>query len=274
MSPKAYTIVTGAGGAIGSAITRTLAREGHHVIMACRNLAKDTPMCQSINAECGNKVTIMELDLASFDSIKTFARQIREKNITIEHLINNAGVMNKEFRTTRQGHEMTIGVNFLGTYLLTQQLTPCIMPGGSITFTTSLTRYIGKVNETFFDLTARNYTRFKAYSRSKLATTLLTAHLAEQLQAQGIRVNAADPGIVDTGMIHMDAWFDPIADRFFRPFISTPEQGATSALSAVASDTTGEIFEKTRHHKIPQRLRKHKYMQWLIAHSNLLLAQG
>lgn len=273
MPTNTHIIVTGAGGSIGRAITRTLAQEGHNVIMACRNIAKDTPLCQEINNEYpAGKVSIMELDLASLDSVKAFARKIQQEGYAIRALINNAGVMNKHYRTTQQGHEQTIGVNFIGTYLLTQLLLPSIADGGNITFTTSLTRYIGKVDRQFFNLNAENYGRFKAYSRSKLATTLYAAHLAHELSARHIYVNAADPGVVDTGMIHMDAWFDPIADRLFRPLISTPLQGATSALSATLSQCNGEIFEKTRHHTIPKRWCNHPHTQWLIDATEQLVA--
>lgn len=271
MKSEPYIIVTGAGGAIGSAITRALAHEGHNVIMACRNIAKDTPTCHKINSECRGNVTIMQLDLTSYDSIRRFAHDVTEQ-YTITALINNAGVMNKHYATTHEGQEMTIGVNYIGTYLLTQLLTPAITRQGHIIFTTSLTRHIGKIGHDFFDLTPHNYTRFKAYSRSKLAITLLTAHLAEQLQEREIYVNATDPGIVDTGMIHMDAWFDPLADRFFRPFISSPEQGAIGALTALKSNTTGHIFAKEKHKPIPQKLSNHPMMQWLIEKTNNLTA--
>ena len=54
--------------------------------------------------------------------------------------------------------------------------------------------------------------------------------MREQVARQGIGVFAADPGIVDTNMITMHRWFDPIADLLFRPLIKTPEQGAETAL--------------------------------------------
>ena len=266
------TIITGAGGSIGSAITRAIANEGRNVIMACRNITKDTPLCQQLNDECRGTVTIMELNLASLDSVVTFAHRIQQEGISVEALINNAGIMCKEYSTTDNGYEMTIGVNFIGTYLLTHLLLPMMQERGNITFTTSLTRYIGKVDNKFFDLSASNYGRFKAYSRSKLATTILTAHLARQLAPCNIHVNAADPGIVNTGMIHMDAWFDPIADRFFRPFISSPEKGAISALSASASQVSGMIFNKNKYSSIPSQITNHKYQKWLINETHRRIA--
>ena len=267
-----YSIVTGAGGSIGAAITRALANEGRNVIMACRNLDKDTPLCNKINAECKGDVRIMQLDLASFDSVVKFAQAIRNEGIEVDALINNAGIMLKHYNATQHGTEMTIGVNFVATYLLTQLLIPTIIKGGHITFTTSLTRYIGKIDRDFFQLNSDNYGRFKAYSRSKLAVTLLTAHLAEKLAPLDIHVNAGDPGVVNSGMIHMDAWFDPIADLLFRPLISTPAQGATSALWASKGVVTGKIFEKSRHHDIPQKWSKHPLRQWLIEEADRHIA--
>lgn len=261
---KSCIIVTGAGGSIGTAITSHFAACGKRVIMACRNLSKDTPLRDNLNAQYDGEVEIKRLDLSSFDSIVAFAQSLQEDNYTIEALINNAGVMCKNYSTTSEGYETTIGVNFVGTVLLTKLLLPIMQENAHIVFTTSLTRYIGTVDTHFYDLTSRNYKRFKGYSRSKLATTLYAAHLAKQLANSKIYVNAADPGVVDTGMIHMDAWFDPLADRLFRPLISTPRQGALSAITAATAQVSGHIFEKERHHEIPKRLQHHKYAEWLI----------
>ena len=269
---QAYTIVTGAGGSIGQSITRALANMGRNVIMACRNLEKDTPLCNKINEECRGEVMIAQLDLASFDSIKKFVQYIRESNFEIEALINNAGVMNKTYKTTREGHEMTIGVNFLGTYLLTELLKPLIPAGGHITFTTSLTRFIGKIDHGFFSLNDSNYTRFKAYSNSKYATTIYASNLAHELESQGIYVNAADPGIVNTGMIHMDSWVDPIADILFRPIISSPDKGATSALNANASQVRNMIFMGKRNQSIPKRFAQHPMAAWLKEETHKIVA--
>lgn len=265
-------IVTGAGGSIGSSITRALAEQGRWVIMACRNIEKDAPLRDRLNAECPGRVSIMQLDLASLDGISAFVRRIKENNIVVESLINNAGIMCKYFGTTQYGYETTIGVNFVGTYLLTRLLLPFIKDGGNIVFTTSVTRYIGTVDKDFYNLTAENYGRFKSYSRSKLATTLLTARLADSLASRSICVNAADPGVVDSGMIHMDAWFDPLADRFFRPLISTPDEGAQGALAAVATRKSGEIFQKDKSHAIPARVRQHRYASWLFEETDRRLS--
>ena len=57
--------------------------------------------------------------------------------------------------------------------------------------------------------------------------------LAPRAKARGVKVNLCDPGVVDTGIIAMDRWFDPLADIFFRPFIRSVANGARPALRAL-----------------------------------------
>ncbi|HIY48487.1 MAG TPA: SDR family NAD(P)-dependent oxidoreductase [Candidatus Barnesiella excrementavium] len=265
---KEYYIITGANGSIGQAITEELARQGLSIIMACRNLAKSQPVQQQIIEKTGNTdITLLPLDLASFASILEFANRLSQDSVAIQTLINNAGVMNQHYSQTADGFESTIGVNYIGTVLLTRLLLPLMHPGSRIVTTTSLTRYIGKIDESFFGGSPHDYKRFEAYSKSKLALTLYTARLAQELRPRGIWVNAADPGVVDTDMITMHSWVDPLANRFFRPFISTPQEGAAGAIFAATSPeaygVTGEIFKKKKHTPIPPRVIHAPKALWL-----------
>ena len=58
-------------------------------------------------------------------------------------------------------------------------------------------------------------------------------------------------------MITMHSWVDPLANRFFRPFISSPQEGAVGAIFAATSPevygVTGEIFKKEKHIPISAR---------------------
>lgn len=265
---KEYYIITGANGSIGQALTEAIAAQSHAVIMACRNLTKAQPVQQRIIEKTGNPdITLLPLDLASFASIIRFSEHLSQESVTIQALLNNAGVMNQHFSQTTDGFESTIGVNYIGTVLLTRLLLPLMHPGSRIVTTTSLTRFIGKIDETFFSDTPHSYKRFDAYSKSKLALTLYTARLAQELRPRGIWVNASDPGIVDTDMITMHSWVDPLANRFFRPFISSPQEGAAGALFAAtkpeAYGITGEIFKKQRHTPISPRLIHEPRSLWL-----------
>ncbi len=274
---KEYYIVTGANGSIGQAITEALASQGLPIIMACRNIAKSQPVQQRIIDQTGQPdILLLPLDLASLKSITQFSERLAQENFSIKALINNAGVMCKNFGQTADGFEMTVGVNYIGTVFLTQLLLPLMQPGSRIVMTTSLTRYIGKIDTSFFVDTPTSYKRFKAYSRSKLALTLYTARLAQELRPRGIVVNAADPGVVDTDMITMHSWIDPLANLFFRPFISSPHEGATSAICAAtlpdSGEVSGEIFRKERHSPIPGSLKDSQQASWLWDETKKIVA--
>lgn len=222
---KDYYIVTGANGSIGQAITEALAAQNHPVVMGCRNIAKSQPIRQRIMEKTGNSdILLLPIDLASFQSISHFCKQLAETGISIKALVNNAGVMCKDFGKTVDGFETSIGVNYIGTVFLTESLIPLMHPGSRIVMTTSLTRYIGKIDTSFFSDSPRTYKRFKAYGKSKLALTIYTAHLSMKIRDKGISVNAADPGIVDSDMITMHSWVDPLANLFFDPLSAHPEK--------------------------------------------------
>ena len=259
---KDYYIVTGANGSIGQAITEALAAQNLPVVMGCRNIAKSQPIRQRIMEKTGNSdILLLPLDLASFQSISHFCKQLVETGISIKALVNNAGVMCKDFGKTVDGFETSIGVNYIGTVFLTESLIPLMHPGSRIVMTTSLTRYIGKIDSSFFSDSPRTYKRFKAYGKSKLALTIYTAHLSMKIRDKGIS---------------MHSWVDPLANLFFRPFISSPRKGAIGAIyAASAPDTdniTGEIFTKHRHTPIPAKWRKSRQALWLQNETEKIIA--
>ena len=76
---KDYYIVTGANGSIGQAITEALAAQNLPVVMGCRNIAKSQPIRQRIIEKTGNSdILLLPLDLASFQSISHFCKQLAE----------------------------------------------------------------------------------------------------------------------------------------------------------------------------------------------------
>ena len=116
-------IVTGANGGIGKAITEALAKSGCRVVMACRNRQKAEQVRQQIVSLSGNSgIEIEELDLASFASVKEFAARLLQGGEKIEALINNAGVMCREFGLTEDGMEQMLQVNYASPWLLTHLL--------------------------------------------------------------------------------------------------------------------------------------------------------
>ena len=246
MESRPLYIVTGASGGMGQVLTTELLRRGYRTVMACRDLKKSGPIRQRILQRCSaSELELLPLDLASLESIRQFAELLKQRNETIGVLINNAGSMNDSFRLSQDGYEMTVAVNYIGTAALTLSLLPLMHSGNRIINTLSCTYRIGQVGPGWTEIDSAHFARFKCYGNSKLALLLFSLELERTLRSRGIEVFAADPGVVDTGMITMHRWFDPITDLLFRPLIKTPEKGAATALKLATDETIAKDGSNT-----------------------------
>ena len=85
-------IITGANTGIGKETALDLASRGARVILACRDLTRAKQAADEIRNQTGNgNIVVESLDLASFDSIRSFASKINAQEDRIDILINNAG---------------------------------------------------------------------------------------------------------------------------------------------------------------------------------------
>ena len=117
-----------------------------------------------------------------------------------------------------------------------------------------MTRHIAKLRTDWKQHAITHHNRFTTYGRSKLMLTHYALDLARELAPRGIRVNCSDPGIVDSGIITLgNRVIDMLSDKFFRPLISTPAQGAAPALNAAGTQLTGQIFTLNHCTPIPER---------------------
>lgn len=113
--------------------------------------------------------------------------------------------MNGGFRLTEDGLEEDLAVNYVGAAALAFGLLPLMDEGSRIVNTVSCTYRIGRVGKDLLQPDPHRFRRFSSYGSSKLALLLFTLELASRMARRGIRVNAADPGVVDTGMLTMAA---------------------------------------------------------------------
>ena len=256
-------VVTGASAGIGTEIARALAQKGYGIIMACRNPEKAQQVCDTLIKDTGNQeIEVLPMDLSSIRSILNFSETVKERGYRIKALINNAGVIGKGYQTTCDGFETTVGVNYVGTYLLTRLMIPLLAGEGKVINTTSITHKIGHIGNDFLNPNPQKYSRFSVYPDSKLAVLLFSLELA----GRNISVYAVDPGIVNTDMITMDQWFDPLANLFFRPFIKSAARGAETAVhlaTTESSQLTGTLYANCRAKKIAAETTNHPYRKKL-----------
>src|SRR4051812_12664884 len=104
LANKTY-LITGANTGIGKVTALELAKRGANVILACRSKAKTDPVIAEINAAAGaQRAAFSLLDLADLDSVRTCAEEFLGRNVPLDGLINNAGLVTRG--TTKQGFEL------------------------------------------------------------------------------------------------------------------------------------------------------------------------
>ena len=227
-------VVTGANTGLGFETARVLAARGASVVLAVRDTEKGKAAAARIAGTApGATVTVQPLDLASLESVRAAAAELRSRHPRIDLLVNNAGVMFPPRQATGDGFELQLGTNHLGHFALTglllEQMLP--VPGSRVVTVSSTAHRIGaRIN--FDDLQSeRSYSRVAAYSQSKLANLMFTYELARRLSGAGTTIAvAAHPGLADTELTrHTPA----IAAFFYARVISQkPAMGALPVLRA------------------------------------------
>ena len=213
-------IITGGNSGIGYHTALELARHGAAVVLACRNRAKAEDAALHLGKEVpGASVEVAVVDLASLQSVRSFAAAELTRPEPLDLLINNAGIMAPpERRETKDGFEVQFGTNVLGHFALTGLLLPKLedraakveATGGlvqgehlppRVVYISSLAHRRGKLH--FDDLqSAHRYSPMAAYQRSKLADLMLAFELDRRLRARGSAILslAAHPGLANTNL--------------------------------------------------------------------------
>ena len=97
MAARKVVIVTGANSGIGYETVKTFleAKKAYHIIMTSRSLEKGKAAFDSLSKECPdskNTVELIELDLASDESIEKAFQQVSASQTHLDALVNNAGL--------------------------------------------------------------------------------------------------------------------------------------------------------------------------------------
>lgn len=255
---------------MGMVETRAVAQAGYHTVMACYCPKKAQEKCLQLRQETANpNIEVIGIDLANLRTVREFADIIRKRFGRVDLLMNNAGTLETGRHYTVDGLERTVSVNYVGPYLLTRLLLPLMPEGTRIVNMASCVHPLGRLDfPYFFEQGCRGwFVRFRPYSNSKLAIILFTMELARRVRDRGITANAVDPGIVDTGIIRLQMFFDPITDLVFRPVIRTPQQGADTAVHLLLDDgvegQTGNFYRSRHIVDLGTKYTQHPKMQEL-----------
>ena len=218
---KKTVIVTGGNSGLGYETALTLASDpALQVIIASRSKDRTTTAAQALTKATGQEVIPMQLDLASFASVRQFVSDFQARALPPLHsIVCNAGLTGRDLQYTQDGIEQLFGINHLGHFLLVNLLLPMLQEPGRIVFVSSGThepdrrmpRLMGVPAPKYINAMALAYPEkaapedaitigFQRYSTSKLCNILCAYELSRRLEDRNIGVFAFDPGFMPDTM--------------------------------------------------------------------------
>jgi NAD(P)-dependent dehydrogenase (short-subunit alcohol dehydrogenase family) len=272
-------VLTGGDSGLGYETALALASAKARVILACRSRTKCPAAAANITRITSNRnVSVVPLDLSSFDSAREAAATIRRQVGQIDVLINNAGIDQNPSSLppiTKDGFDRVFQVNFLSLFLFVNELLPLLRQSKTRVVTvasqasvaaclwgnygpgcTSLGRLPKLAKES---PTGRSLTGAPAsnYGVTKYMEIFATAELARR--EPNITAFSLHPGVVGTAMLDNVPW---IAQKlwcaagfdFQNPCPRTTPQGAsTQTYIAVATQeelmhANGKFFDSCKVH--------------------------
>jgi retinol dehydrogenase 12 len=241
-------LITGATSGIGFETAVDLASRGAVVLMAGPDLEQaEHARAQLRERVPGAQVRAYGADLSRMAEVRRLAERVDAEHDRVHVLINNAGIYAARRRTTVDGYEATLAVNFLAPFLLTSLLHPRLQASedARIVNVSSVAHAGARIDCDDPHFERRRYHGFFAYAASKLALLSVTRLLARRYPTPGPTINALHPGVVGTSLVR-SAGLPGRLLGWAMPLLRTPARGArTSIHLAIAPElvgTTGEYF--------------------------------
>ncbi|MGI9616039.1 MAG: oxidoreductase [Acidimicrobiales bacterium] len=203
LTGKRY-LITGGNSGIGYEAATHLRRANADVFLAARSTTKGADAVSTLTEIPGSgDVQLIELDLASLDSIRQANDAIRQHTDGLDGIVNNAGIMQTPQQQTADGFELQFGTNHLGHFLLNHLTFDLVAARSGRIVPVSSVAHRSARGINFDDpMFSNDYSPTTAYSQSKLANLMYGLELARRLDSAGSTVMSvsAHPGYSATNL--------------------------------------------------------------------------
>ena len=242
-------LVTGVSAGLGVETARALAAHGAEVVGAARDISQAQHATEQVRAQAamGGSLHLVQLDLASLDSVRRCADSLLAAGGSFDVIIANAGVMACPKGTTADGFETQFGTNHLGHFVLVNRIASLLRPGSRLVNLSSSGHRYADVDLVDPNFEHSPYAEFTAYGRSKTANVLFAVEFDRRHKASGVRATAVHPGGIRTelsrymtpeAMAKLIAEINASQPKDAAPFSwkSIPQGAATSVWAACVAD--------------------------------------
>ena len=187
---KEWVLVTGASSGFGEEFARQYAEQGHPLVLVARRLDRLQTLAETIRQQHGIEVIVEQVDLSYVAAVIQLHQRLRERDIAIDILINNAGhgvqgpFLDGQLDAALAMVRLDVASLTAVTHVFAQDMRT--RGRGKILLVASLLAYQGVEN-------------FAVYSAAKAYVLRLGEALHRELKRDGITVTALCPGMSDTG---------------------------------------------------------------------------
>ena len=243
-------LITGGTSGMGKATARALAFYGASVVIHGRDEEKAKEAVEEIKEETKNPAVYFLLaDFERMSEVRGLADEFRKQFHRLDVLVNNVGAVFGKRQESVDGLELTMQVNYLDHFLLTNLLLDMLKQSAPSRIVNVSSGVHERGHIDFEDLLmTKKYSGQKAYSSSKLAQVLFTYEMAKRLEGSGVTCNASNPGLAKTHLGYDAGLLTSLSKRFVDLFGKSAEKAAeTTIYLASSSDVeriSGKYFEE------------------------------
>ena len=193
--------ITGASGGLGAQFARTLSAAGAAVVLASRHVDKLKELRAELDG-AGGDAHVVELDVASHDSIKAAVARAETEVGSIDILVNNSGVssIQRVQDVSPKDFDLVFDTNVKGAFFVAQEVGKRMLARAKGAAPGTFTG--GRIVNVAPMAGLRALPKISIDSMSKAALIHMTRAMALEWGKYGINVNALCPGYINTEMNH------------------------------------------------------------------------